>query len=70
LPPGGAWRHLAPAGTPADEVAVARTLLTNLRLNADPADRAGFAILDEALEAMAATTQGLPESFVHPTSSP
>jgi hypothetical protein len=34
LPPGGAWHHLALEGTPADEMAVARTLLTDLRSNA------------------------------------
>jgi hypothetical protein len=35
LPPGGAWHHLAIEGTPAGELAVARTLLTDLRSNAD-----------------------------------
>jgi Ser/Thr protein kinase RdoA (MazF antagonist) len=66
LPPGGAWHHLALEGTPAGELAVARTLLTDLRSNADPSDRAGFATLDEALATVAATTTGLPEAFVHP----
>jgi hypothetical protein len=50
----------------AGEMAVARTPLTDLRSNADPSDRAGFATLDEALATVAATTTGRPEAFVHP----
>jgi Ser/Thr protein kinase RdoA (MazF antagonist) len=58
LPPGGGWHHLALAGTPADEVAVARGLLGELK--------ADSAVLTEALDAVAAATAGLPEAFVHP----
>jgi Ser/Thr protein kinase RdoA (MazF antagonist) len=70
LPPGGGWHHLALEGTPTDEVAVARTLLTDLRSHADPSDHAGFAVLDVALETVAATTTSLPEAFVHPSFVP
>jgi Ser/Thr protein kinase RdoA (MazF antagonist) len=66
LRPGGGWHHLTLDGTPADEVRVARSLLAELRSEADPADAAGFAALDEALAAVAETTEGLPEAFVHP----
>ena len=65
-PPGGGWHHLALAGTPADEVAVARSLLGELRRAAGRADADGLAGLDEALAAAAATATGLPEAFVHP----
>ena len=65
LPPGGGWHHLALAGTPADEVAVARSLLAELQSDAGARDADGFVVLDEALAA-AATTVGLPEAFVHP----
>jgi Ser/Thr protein kinase RdoA (MazF antagonist) len=66
LRPGGGWHHLALDGSPADEVAVARSLLGELRSAAGPGDADSFAALDEALEAAAATTTGLPEAFVHP----
>jgi Ser/Thr protein kinase RdoA (MazF antagonist) len=66
LPPGGGWHHLALEGTPIDEVAAARSLLAELESQAGAADADGFAVLDEALAAAAATTVGLPESFVHP----
>jgi Ser/Thr protein kinase RdoA (MazF antagonist) len=66
LPPGGGWHHLALAGTPADEIAVAQSLLAELEAAAGVRDADGFAVLDEALEAAAATTVGLPEAFVHP----
>jgi Ser/Thr protein kinase RdoA (MazF antagonist) len=66
LAPGGGWHHLVLAGTPADEVAVARSLLAELEAAAGARDADGFAVLDEALEAAAATTVGLPEAFVHP----
>jgi Ser/Thr protein kinase RdoA (MazF antagonist) len=64
--PGGGWHHLALDGTPADEVAVARSLLAELESGAAPADEDGFAVLNEALEIAAATTTGLPEAFIHP----
>ena len=63
LPPGGGWHNLALTGTPADEVAVARSLLGEL---SSPAEADGFAVLNEALDAAAATTVALPEAFVHP----
>ncbi|HEX3955682.1 MAG TPA: phosphotransferase [Trebonia sp.] len=66
LPPGGAWHHLALAGTPADEVAVARTLLAELQDQAGSDDQAGFPVLGEALDQMAAISTGLPAAFVHP----
>jgi Ser/Thr protein kinase RdoA (MazF antagonist) len=66
LPPGGGWHHLALSGTPADEIATARSLLAELESAAGARDADGFAVLDEALEAAAATTVGLPEAFVHP----
>jgi Ser/Thr protein kinase RdoA (MazF antagonist) len=66
LPPGGGWHHLALAGTPADEVAVARSLLAELESSAGARDANGFAVLDQALAAAAASTVGLPEAFVHP----
>jgi Ser/Thr protein kinase RdoA (MazF antagonist) len=66
LPAGGGWHHLTLAGTVADEVAVARSLLAELESAAGARDADGFAVLDEALEAVAATTAGLPEAFVHP----
>ncbi len=65
LPLGGGWHHLTLSGTAADEIRVARALLAKLKSTANLADRSGIAFLDEALEA-AATTTGLPESFVHP----
>lgn len=66
LRPGGGWHHLALDGTPADEVVVASSLLTELRSEAASGDAGGFAVLAEALETAAATTVGLPEAFVHP----
>ncbi len=66
LPPGGGWHHLTLAGTPADEVAVASSLLAEVRSGTSARDANGFAVLDEALEAAAATTTALPEGFVHP----
>jgi Ser/Thr protein kinase RdoA (MazF antagonist) len=66
LPPGGGWHHLALAGTPADEVAVARSLLSELEAEAGPRGTDGFAVLDTALETTTPTTTGLPEAFVHP----
>jgi Ser/Thr protein kinase RdoA (MazF antagonist) len=66
LPPGGGWHHLALTGTPADEVAVARSLLGELSSQAGPRGADGFAVLNEALDVAAATTVGLPEAFVHP----
>jgi Ser/Thr protein kinase RdoA (MazF antagonist) len=66
LPPGGGWHHLALAGTPADEVAVARSLLTELESEAGLRDTDGFAVLDQALETATATITGLPDAFVHP----
>lgn len=66
LPPGGGWHHLTLAGTPADEVAAAQSLLGELESQAGPREADGFAVLNEALDAAALTTVGLPEAFVHP----
>ena len=65
-PPDGGSHHLTLSGTPVDEVEVTRTLLAELKSRAAPSDDDGIARLDEALEAAAATTTGLPECFVHP----
>jgi Ser/Thr protein kinase RdoA (MazF antagonist) len=67
--PGGAWHHLLPDGSTADEIAAARTLLHDARhrVRADAAD--GYDALLAAAEAGDACTD-LPHCLVHPDCVP
>lgn len=60
LPPGGAWHHLVPQGTPRDEIAAAHAVLS--AADADPAAR------QTLLEELRDLDDGsdLPHAIVHP----
>ena len=60
LPPGGAWHHLVPQGTPNDEIAAAHALLD--RADGDPAARR---VLHDELRRLDDCAD-LPHGIVHP----
>lgn len=67
--PGGAWHHLLPDGSPADELAAARTLLHGARHRVHAGGAARYDTLVSALEAADACVD-LPHVLVHPDCVP
>jgi Ser/Thr protein kinase RdoA (MazF antagonist) len=67
--PGGAWHHLLPDGSPADELAAARTLLHGARHRVPAGGAARYDTLVSALEAADACVD-LPHVLVHPDCVP
>lgn len=63
--PGGAWHHLVPEGTPADELPAARSLLHEARHRVTRLDRERYDRLAEELAALE-DCRGLPQALVHP----
>jgi Ser/Thr protein kinase RdoA (MazF antagonist) len=67
--PGGAWHHLLPDGSPADELAAARTLLHGARHRVSAGGVTRYDTLAGALEAADACAD-LPHVLVHPDCVP
>jgi len=67
--PGGAWHHLLPAGSPAQEVTAARTLLHEARHRVAAGDGDRYDALVAALDASDGCAD-LPHALVHPDCVP
>jgi Ser/Thr protein kinase RdoA (MazF antagonist) len=65
LRPGGGWHHLAPRGTPADEIDAARALLDDVGARATSRERAGYERLRALVDSLDPCSD-LPHAFVHP----